>query len=105
MMMQVDNLENGLSIQMDVVCDKAKTKVYFIRSQGASTGSEWAKGNVALIQCGDSRKVVTGQRGVFVIIQKEGSVGPTTYELKKGIFPNSCVWCVTQNYMWLNETD
>lgn len=44
MLMQVDNLENGLSIQMDLLCDKAKTKIYFIRSQGASSGSEWATG-------------------------------------------------------------
>ena len=60
MMMQVDNLENGLSIQADISCDKARSKVYFIRSQGASVGGEWTTGNTILIQCGDSRKVVTG---------------------------------------------
>lgn len=105
MLMQVDNLESSLSIQADISCDKTKTKVYFIRSQGASEGKEWTTGNTILVQCGDSRKVSTGQRGVFIVIQKEGTTGPTTFELRKGIFPNSCVWCVTQNYLWLKETD
>jgi hypothetical protein len=48
-MMQVDNLENGLAIQADVSCDKTKTKVYFIRSQGASLGDEWTTGNTIQI--------------------------------------------------------
>lgn len=60
MMFQVDNLENGLAVQADISCDKARSKVYFIRSQGASVNDEWTTGNTILIQCGDSRKVAIG---------------------------------------------
>ena len=60
MMMQIDNLEGGLSIQADLVCDKSRTSIYFIRSEGATLGKEWKTGNTILIQCGDSRKVASG---------------------------------------------
>ncbi len=60
MMFQVDNLENGLAIQASISCDKTRTKVYFIRSEGANVSDEWITGNTILLQCGDTRKVATG---------------------------------------------
>jgi hypothetical protein len=57
LMMQIDNLESNLALQMSVSCDRAKSSVYFLRSQNANNGSEWLKSDVSLIQCGDSRRI------------------------------------------------
>jgi hypothetical protein len=69
MMLQVDNLETTLALQMSIGCDKAKTTVYFLRSQNASNQSYWVKNDVVIqIQCGDSRRIAQGQRGIFIIV-------------------------------------
>jgi hypothetical protein len=58
LMMQIDNLESNLALQMSVSCDRAKSSVYFLRSQNANNKNEWLKSDVSLIQCGDSRRIV-----------------------------------------------